>query len=156
MLRTTLLLAALVSFTMAFAHEGTNSVPVSPKGEYGAAVSGTAKPVALSTVIDAKTINKPVVVTGMVTDVCSAKGCWMMLKDGKHEIRVKFKDYGFFVPSSLKGKKVHLQGILKQVVVTEADRRHYAEDAGASKQEIAAIKGDSIEYTFEATGVKAP
>ena len=46
-------------------------------------------------------------VTGIVEDVCQAKGCWMKVttENGK-SMRVTFKDYGFFVPKDITGKKV--------------------------------------------------
>jgi hypothetical protein len=78
----------------------------------------------------------------------------MILKDGATEVRVTFKDYGFFVPSALKGRTVVIQGVLTEEVTSEKDRKHYLEDAGASQAEIDAIKGDKRELAFEATGVE--
>lgn len=46
-----------------------------------------------------------VIVKGEVTDVCPKKGCWVTLKtDDGSSFFVKMKDYGFFVPTALKGK----------------------------------------------------
>ncbi len=45
---------------------------------------------------------------GVVTDVCSKKGCWMKIKTSNGVKKVSFKDYGFFVPTSLIGKSVKL------------------------------------------------
>jgi hypothetical protein len=77
----------------------------------------------------------------------------MILVDGDTKVRVTFKDYGFFMPKNLAGSKVVLEGILSEEVLSEKDARHYAEDAGKSKAEIAKIKGDQRELGFEATGV---
>ncbi|MDG3581467.1 DUF4920 domain-containing protein [Galbibacter pacificus] len=89
-----------------------------------------------------------------VTDVCKAKGCWMKLdlEDGS-EALVKFKDYGFFVPKNIMGEEVIIKGkaFLNEMPVEE--RRHYAEDAGKTKEEIAAITEPLITYSFEADGV---
>jgi len=90
---------------------------------------------------------------GKIIDVCSAKGCWMKLDmDGKNEVMVKFKDYGFFMPLDAKGDVV----INGKAFVTETpieELRHYAEDAGKSKEEIEAITAPKLEYRFEADGV---
>ena len=37
-------------------------------------------------------------IEGQVTEVCQAKGCWMILVDGETYARVTFENYGFFVP----------------------------------------------------------
>jgi hypothetical protein len=39
-------------------------------------------------------------------------------------------------------------------VVSEADQKHYAEDGGATQEEIDAITGDQVKLTFVADGVK--
>ncbi|MEC3907561.1 DUF4920 domain-containing protein [Tamlana sp. 2201CG12-4] len=89
-----------------------------------------------------------------VNDVCQAKGCWMRLAiDDEQEVMVKFKDYGFFVPKDIKGKQVIVSGkaYIKEVSVDE--QRHYAEDAGQSKEEIAKIMQPKQTFSFEADGV---
>ena len=90
---------------------------------------------------------------GKIIEVCSAKGCWMKLDmDGENEVMVKFKDYGFFMPLDAKGDVV----INGKAFVTETpveELRHYAEDAGKSKEEIEAITEPKLEYRFEADGV---
>lgn len=95
-------------------------------------------------------------VTGKVKEVCQKKGCWMTLvsdQPGYPEMRVTFKDYGFFMPKDLSGKKVVIEGFA-QVTTTPVDvLRHYAEDAKKSPEEIAAITEPLREVAFEATGV---
>lgn len=89
-----------------------------------------------------------------VNNVCQAKGCWMTLDLGEDkEVMVKFKDYGFFVPKDIAGKEVVINGkaYVKEVSVDE--QRHYAEDAGKSAEEIAAITQPKRTYSFEADGV---
>ncbi len=93
-------------------------------------------------------------ITGVVEEVCQKKGCWLRLKtaDGK-VIQVVFKDYAFFVPKDLAGKKVVLQGKGWLNFTAVEELRHYAQDAGKSKDEIAAITEPKREPRFEATGV---
>lgn len=84
---------------------------------------------------------KRVRVAGTIGDVCQKKGCFMFLKDGQMKTQVKFKDYGFFVPFDVSGRTVVVEGIPQVKELSEAWRRHYAEDQGKSKEEIEKIKG---------------
>lgn len=91
---------------------------------------------------------------GTVNSVCKAKGCWMRvsLNDG-NETMVKFKDYGFFVPKDIENDTVIVQGKAFVSVVSVEEQRHYAEDAGKSKEELAAITEPKKTYSFIADGV---
>lgn len=93
-------------------------------------------------------------VIGEIKEVCAHKGCWMTvdLPDGQL-MRVTFKDYGFFVPKNSMGYPVIMEGVAKRSITDVASQKHYAEDAGKSKEEIDAITSAKEEYTFEATGV---
>ena len=91
---------------------------------------------------------------GKIVEVCQAKGCWMTLDLGENELmRVKFKDYGFFVPKDATGKTAIIQGVAKKEVIGVDELKHLAEDAGKSEQEINAITQPSEELTFMASGV---
>jgi hypothetical protein len=120
---------------------------------YGAPPSHADKPVRLSYAVETGLVDKPISVMARVAEVCKKKGCWMMITDGRHKARVTFKDYGFFVPRSLRGKRVMMEGVLTMSELSEGDARHYAEDAGKTKKEIARIKGPQKELSFEATSV---
>jgi hypothetical protein len=92
--------------------------------------------------------------TAEVIEVCQAKGCWMTLKlENGEEAMVKFKDYGFFMPKDIAGKEVILNGKAFVNEVPVEEQRHYAEDAGKSKEEVAAITEPKKTYSFEADGV---
>jgi len=89
-----------------------------------------------------------------VHEVCQAKGCWMRLNlDDENEVMVKFKDYGFFVPKDITGKKVIINGQAFVEEVSIDEQRHYAEDAGKSAEEIASITVPKRTNSFEADGV---
>jgi hypothetical protein len=93
-------------------------------------------------------------ISGKVLEVCTAKGCWMKLENGNNEpIRVTFKDYAFFMPKDLVGKTVALDGFSKKTVTSVAELKHFAEDAGKSKEEIAKITTPKNEIKYEAKGV---
>jgi hypothetical protein len=99
----------------------------------------------------------PVKIEGEVESVCQAAGCWMKIKtaDGQ-TMRVTFKDYGFFVPKDIAGKKVIFEGIPAVKTTSVAELQHYAEDAGKSKEEIAKITSPKTELAFVADGVLVP
>ena len=91
---------------------------------------------------------------GQVKEVCVKKGCWMKvsLADGK-ETMVRFKDYGFFMPKDIVGKEVVVNGVAFVNEMSVIDQRHYAEDGGASKEEVAKITSSKITNSFLASGV---
>jgi hypothetical protein len=67
---------------------------------------------------------------------------------------VRFLDYGFFVPTEgLEGKKAVMKGMASKETVDVATLRHYAEDAGKSKEEIAKITEPETNLMFLADGV---
>lgn len=93
-------------------------------------------------------------IAAVATDVCQKKGCWMkvQLADGS-EMRIRFKDYGFFVPKDISGKEVVFDGIAFKEEISVDDLKHFAEDEGKSAEEIAAITEPEVKTSFVATGV---
>ncbi|WP_343485692.1 DUF4920 domain-containing protein [Allomuricauda sp. d1] len=91
-----------------------------------------------------------------VNEVCQAKGCWMNLQlneeEGK-EVLVKFKDYGFFVPTDLNKNLVIVNGKAFVEELSVDEQRHYAHDAGKSRAEVAKITEPKRTLRFEAAGV---
>lgn len=93
-------------------------------------------------------------VIGEIKDVCAMKGCWMSIDLPNGEsMRVTFKDYGFFVPKNSQGYPVVIEGVATKTLTDVATLKHYAEDAGKSKEEVDAITAPKLEYAFEAIGV---
>ena len=95
------------------------------------------------------------VVTAEIMESCQAKGCWMDVRlSNNTTMKVTFRDYGFFLPvEDLKGRTVVFSGTAKREVISVDDQRHYAQDAGKSKQEIEAITQPREELRFVADGV---
>ncbi len=93
-------------------------------------------------------------ISGEIKEVCTKKGCWltMDLPNGE-DMRVTFKDYGFFVPTTSQGFPIVLEGVATLSETDVETLRHFAEDQGKSKEEVAAITAPRREITFEATGV---
>jgi hypothetical protein len=93
-------------------------------------------------------------ITGVITEVCQKKGCWLKVKSADGEdLHVTFKNYAFFVPKDIAGKTVVLDGIAKMDTVSVETQRHYAEDAGKSQEEINKITTSKVKLSFEAKGV---
>ena len=93
-------------------------------------------------------------VKGKVVSVCQEKGCWMKIeRENGEPMMVKFKDYGYFMPKNIEGKEVVLEGEATVKETSVKQLRHYAEDAGKSKEEIAKIKEPKKEVIFVAKGV---
>ena len=96
-----------------------------------------------------------VTLVGEVHEVCQAKGCWMTVAAGDgEEMMVKFRDYGFFVPRDIGGRRVMMDGIAYYQITPAEELRHYAEDAGKPAAEVAAITEDRRELRFLARGVR--
>ena len=92
--------------------------------------------------------------TGIIKEVCQAKGCWMKVTlDTNDEVFVKFKDYGFFVPTDVANSNVVMDGVAFLEEVSVEERRHYAKDRGDSPEEIAKINTPKKTLRFEAEGV---
>ena len=92
---------------------------------------------------------------GTIVEVCQAKGCWMNVNlQDDAQVFVRFKDYGFFVPTNSSGKSVVMNGIAFIEEMSVDEQRHYAEDKGATKDEIAKITTPKRTLRFEADGVQ--
>jgi hypothetical protein len=101
-----------------------------------------------------ETESQEIKVKGTITEVCQAKGCWMTIDLGDDELmRVKFKDYGFFVPKDAAGKTATMLGVAKNEIISVDELKHLAEDAGKSEKEINAIDKPEEQLTFVAKGV---
>lgn len=96
---------------------------------------------------------KPVVLSGPIVGTCATKGCWMRLGSAQKNVFVKFKDYGFFVPTGgVEGREAVITGELKVVTQSVEELKHYYEDAG-KHEEAAKITEPRTVVTFMATGV---
>lgn len=92
-----------------------------------------------------------------VVDVCTKKGCWINLDLGNDEtVFVKMKDYAFFLPEDVVGKTIVLEGEAFEKVTSVNELKHYAEDAGKSKEEIEKITEPQKSIRFMASGIVIP
>ena len=106
----------------------------------------------LSSLLDPKE-PKEVKVKGKVVEVCKAEGCWLRMETTGGTIMVRMKNHSFFVPVSISGKTIVADGTATLKETSVDMLRHYAEDAGKSKEEIAAIKEPKKEIVLQAKGI---
>ncbi len=92
-------------------------------------------------------------VEGKVVEVCKAEGCWLRMETPSGTMLVKLKDHAFLVPLSLNGQTIVAQGTASVKTTSVEMLRHYAEDAGKSKEEIAKITEPKKEIVMQATGI---
>jgi hypothetical protein len=149
-------LSALAILTSCSSGTGEQANETASKtGKYGASIdeAGAVPMSQLLTEMSAKG-EVQAKVTGKISECCQNKGCWMNIDKGDGStMKVTFKDYGFFVPKDAAGKTAVMQGKAYYDTLTVATLRHYAEDAGKSKEEIEKITEPKIELAFEAEGV---
>ncbi len=98
----------------------------------------------------AKQITGPVLLTAKIDKVCKKKGCWMTIKSKSDDLRVTFKDYGFFVPQNIVGKNVLVEGVIKEEKLTLEETKHFVKDEGGDPSKVTEAKTD---YQFVAYAV---
>lgn len=113
---------------------------------------GKAIPLSQAVAEMAENVSEPVVVETEVVKVCQKKGCFFLARDGDTTARVKFKDYGFFIPTDSGGKTVTLAGTLARVEVSPEQAAHFASDAGEDPETASA----GFEVRVTATSVRIP
>lgn len=106
----------------------------------------------LNTVLGTKT-TADVKVKGKVVEVCKAEGCWIRMETASGPMLIKMKDHSFTVPLALNGKTIVADGTAEIKETSVEMQKHYAEDAGKSKEEIEAIKEPKKEIILQAKGI---
>jgi hypothetical protein len=96
---------------------------------------------------------KSVIVEGVITRECTEKGCWMQVAPSAEAsgMRVTFKDYGFFIPQSMVGRKARMEGVTKVTTHSKAAADHLIGE-GAQLQRNK--DGTATEVQFVANGVE--
>lgn len=94
-------------------------------------------------------------IQGKVVEVCQAMGCWAKLKkeDGS-TVMIKVKDHEFAMPQDIVGRTVIVEGKAELKETSVAMLKHYAEDAGKTKEEVDKIKEPKKEVIMMIKGVK--
>ena len=138
--------SALLAGQLTWAGDDTGVVRLSEPVEvtdthetFGAVISTPADPISLSTLVQNHEDyeGSSVVVETRVSQVCQKKGCFFIAQDGDTTVRVAFKDYGFFVPTDISGRRVTLVGELKRVELSEEQAAHLEEDLQSAEVNVA-------------------
>ncbi|MDG2150552.1 MAG: DUF4920 domain-containing protein [Planctomycetota bacterium] len=95
---------------------------------------------------------KTVLLEAPIAECCQNKGCWMTFELEEQSVRVKFLDYGFFVPLDSAGHTARLEGVFAIRDIPADEARHYLEDAG-HLEEAAAISEPQRGFEIIANGV---
>ena len=121
---------------------------------FGDGIAAAGETITLATLVkkSKELAGKKVRLTGDVKSVCKTKGCWMVLADGSKEVRIKFRDYGFFMPKDCEGRTAVLEGIFDVSETSVADLMHLLEDEG-KKEEAAKVTEPGLEMKVMADGV---
>ena len=101
-----------------------------------------------------------VVVEGEIVKVCQMAGCWITFAtDGAAPVRINVPrdedhDYAFTFPQDIEGRTARVAGTVTVEEESVEILRHYAEDEGASPEEVAAITAPRRTLALEATGAE--
>lgn len=146
-----------VLFVLGFASGGISISAGEPARHFGAPLRLT-EPTPLADVLRAPEAHTdaPVLLRGRIADVCQHKGCWTVLQDGDAFVRVRFADYGFFVPTDSRGEHAWVEGRAEVRTLSQSEARHYAAESstGSANQDPEKIFGPQREVEFVATGVR--
>jgi len=148
-----------VSLLLVGCQQQSQKINTTGYASFGAPVTPDA-PLTLAQVVKmADTLGeKRICIKADISEVCQTRGCWMVLADKDSSVRVRFTASdtcadGYFVPRNAKGHGAYLLGTVLCTEISEKDARHYAEDTGKTKEEIAKIVGPQQEVTILAEGV---
>ena len=92
-------------------------------------------------------------IMGKVSEVCKMEGCWLKMQTSGGLLMIRMKDHSFMVPLAINGKTIVARGTASIQETSVETLKHYAEDAGKSKEEIAAIKEPKKEIIMNAVGI---
>ena len=125
---------------------------------FGAAMPAEGEALSLTAAISALDAGEAaeVKVMGQITEVCQAKGCWMLLVDGDSYARITFKDYAFFVPTETSMQRAVVYGVLDDATLSADEAAHFAQDAGnaEAREELLAEGKPVREYSLVAAAVQ--
>ncbi len=122
---------------------------------FGAPLTMKEEAITLTAAISKGGSKDPMKISGKIATVCKAKGCWFTLQHDKSpEVRVKMKDYGFFVPKNADGGKATVEGILSKRIVPKAEAQHYADDAVKAGEKAKVVKSDEEVFELIVSGVE--
>ena len=136
-----LFVAFVLSAAALFAHAGESTSYGEPFAD------GAAVPVSEAIAAFDAHAGEARLFSGRITEVCQAKGCWMMLEHEGQAARVMFGKHAFFLPKDASGSAV-VHGVLERKELTPEQVEHFAADSGKG------LAVESVEYRIVADGVR--
>lgn len=97
--------------------------------------------------------DRSVIVEGVITNECTEKGCWMQVAPSETAsgMRVSFKDYGFFIPQTMVGRRARMAGVTKVTTHSKAAADHLIAEGAKLRRN---PDGTATEVEFVASGVE--
>ena len=147
------LLVALAAIVVVNAQDPESAKPGVTYGKYS---EEGVKPISVNELEKKMSDNKfDGKIQGKVVEVCQTMGCWAKVqKDDGSTIMIKVKDHEFAMPKDMVGRTVIIEGKAELKETSVAMLKHYAEDAGKSKEEVDKIKEPKKEVIMMIKGVK--
>jgi hypothetical protein len=147
------LLFALATMSIANAQDAESAKPGITYGKYS---EEGVKPISINDLEKKMTDNKfDGKIQGKVVEVCQAMGCWAKVqKEDGSTVMIKVKDHEFAMPKDIVGRTIIVEGKAELKETSVAMLKHYAEDAGKSKEEVDKIKDPKKEVIMMIKGVK--
>lgn len=147
------LLVALTAMVIVSAQEAESAKPGVTYGKYS---EEGMTPISVNDLEKKMTDNKfDGKIKGKVVEVCQTMGCWAKVqKDDGSTIMIKVKDHEFAMPKDMVGRTVIVEGKAESKETSVAMLKHYAEDAGKTKEEVDKIKEPKKEVIMMIKGVK--
>jgi hypothetical protein len=148
------LLPLIILLTTIGAMAQPPDVPAEKGSKFGSKVNakGAVNPGQLDALLVDKK-ERAIKVIGKVVEVCKAEGCWIRMETPTGNMLIKMKDHAFVVPLVLNGKTIIAEGMATLKETTVEMLKHYAEDAGKSKEDIEAITQPKKEIVMQAKGI---
>lgn len=75
-------------------------------------------------------MDKTLIITGRMTDVCTGRGCWAVFEDNGELLRVKVRDHNFAIPAELRGPAI-AHGVLSKVEISPEYAQRMVDRYGA-------------------------
>ena len=148
-------IVSLVIFLLVASFTATAGAPseIPPGSDFGAGLT-LSELTSLAEVARApeKFEARPVLLRGRISDVCQRKGCWVVLRDGGEQVRVRFHDYAFFLPTDVAGSEAFVEGLVNVEELSQKAARHYATESVDGDPD--SITGPQREVGLTATGVR--
>src|ERR1051325_6459099 len=147
------LLIALSAMVIINAQDAESAKPGVTYGKYS---EEGVKPISVNDLEKKMTDNKfDGKIQGKVVEVCQMMGCWAKVqKEDGSTVMIKVKDHEFAMPKDIVGRTVVVEGKAELKETSVAMLKHYAEDAGKSKEEVDKIKEPKKELVMMIKGVK--